>query len=143
MNLNINADTIIIIQVEHTITEQTHDGLDLVELMIKQCIAESLVEKGLSPKSTEMIQATYDNMVAASITKGASNAVEARIYAENPNEIFIPSPGLLQYVNFGDANEHWRRVDSWVRITKALYSVLSHTTDSGLGGDWDVDNFFF
>lgn len=114
MRLNNSADTTS--QVEHTITEQTHDGLDLVELMIKQSIAEHLVEKGLAPESTDMMQTTYDAMVVAAISKGATNAVEARIYAENPNENFIPSPGLLQHVYFGDMSQIWRRVDSWVRI---------------------------
>lgn len=107
-------------QVEHTITEEIHDGLDIVELMIKQSIAECLVEKGLTSNSAEMTQATYDEMVGASTSKGTSHAIEARIYAENPYEGFIPSPGLLQYVSFGVDNKAWRRVDSWVRIHQSL-----------------------
>lgn len=96
------------IQVEHAITEAIHPGLDLVEMMLTQGIAQRSEAKGLDHASQSMTQAIYDkNLLASRI-----HAIEARVYCENPSEGFKPSPGVLQFVEF--PQENWLRVDSWV-----------------------------
>ncbi|KAH9475545.1 Putative urea carboxylase [Psilocybe cubensis] len=102
------------IQVEHPVTEQIHPGLDLVELMIKQGLEESSSNKGFLSSSAEMQQATYDNFVAQGVNQGCSHAIESRIYAENPYEGFVPSPGLVQYASINELDYDWLRIDSWV-----------------------------
>ncbi|KAG1727747.1 allophanate hydrolase subunit 2-domain-containing protein [Suillus paluster] len=96
------------IQVEHAITEAIHPGLDLVEMMIAQGIAQRSEARGLDHTTQSMTQAIYDkNLVESRI-----HAIEARVYCENPSESFKPSPGILQLVEFPE--EDWLRVDSWV-----------------------------
>ena len=96
------------LQVEHPVTEVTHPGLDIVELMILQ----GLVQResplgGLPPEKLD--QEKFG---------GASglHAIELRVYCENPTAGFQPSPGVIQHVSFpnGDGWE-WLRVDSWIR----------------------------
>lgn len=65
------------IQVEHPVTELT-TGIDIVEQQIK--IAEGMP---LSFQQPDIIQ--------------RGHAIECRIYAEDPAQHFLPSPGLLQY----------------------------------------------
>ncbi len=89
-------------KVEHPVTEEIHGGLDLVELMINQAIAQSDTGSGLSSDSLEMQQVTYDTLHENSRAAGRSHAIEGRIYAENPYEGFVPSPGLLQQVSFAE-----------------------------------------
>ena len=101
-------------KVEHPVTEEIHGGLDLVELMINQSIAQSDTGSGLPSDSPEMRQATYDNLYEKSTAAGRSHAIEGRIYAENPYEGFVPSPGLLQHVSFAENEADWLRVDTWV-----------------------------
>lgn len=98
------------LQVEHPVTEAIHPGLDLVELMIRQGIAQHASAPssgGLTP--TELNQAHYD------IDSPSTHAVEVRVYCENPSAGFKPAPGVLQYVHFpsGDGWE-WLRTDTWV-----------------------------
>ncbi|PPQ75558.1 hypothetical protein CVT26_012381 [Gymnopilus dilepis] len=108
------------IQVEHPVTEEVHPGLDIVELMIKQGIAEHSLGKGLAPSSSEMQQSTYNDLYEVGKARGRSHAMEGRIYAENPYKDFAPSPGLLQYVDWGGMQEDWLRVDSWVDTGMAI-----------------------
>jgi urea carboxylase len=100
-------------KVEHAITEVTHGGLDLIELMIKQAIAQGTADRGLHPDSPEMQQSTYHDLFIKSARAGMSSAIEGRIYSENPYEGFVPSTGLLQHVSFGK-EQKWLRVDTWV-----------------------------
>ncbi|KAG2148952.1 allophanate hydrolase subunit 2-domain-containing protein [Suillus clintonianus] len=96
------------IQVEHAITEAIHPGLDLVEMMLAQGIAQRSEARGLDRTAQSMTQAIYDkNLVESRI-----HAIETRVYCENPSEGFKPSPGILQLVEF--PKENWLRVDSWV-----------------------------
>ncbi|TFK35167.1 allophanate hydrolase subunit 2-domain-containing protein [Crucibulum laeve] len=99
------------IQVEHPITEATHPGLDLVRLMIQQGISERKYGYGLKPESEEMQQATYN---ALRVGGGSIYSIEGRIYAENPVEQFVPSPGLLQLVDLPSERHDWLRIESWV-----------------------------
>lgn len=107
-------------KVEHPITELTHGGLDLIELMIKQAIAQGTADRGLHPNSPEMQQRTYQDLFIKSIREGISSAIEARIYSENPYEGFIPSTGLLQHVSFGE-EQKWLRVDTWVCYRTSIF----------------------
>ncbi|POR35540.1 Putative urea carboxylase [Tolypocladium paradoxum] len=103
------------LQVEHGITELRF-GIDLVELMLRQ--AQQPLD--------------LDNFKSLAPT-GA--AIEARVYAENPLKNHMPSPGQLQYVQFGSAPGS--RVDTWVQTgtnVSLLYDpllakVMVHASD--------------
>ncbi len=78
------------LQVEHPVTESVF-GIDLVEWMIRQAAGELVLPAQ-----------------EALVPKGAS--VEVRLYAENPQQDFRPSTGLLTEVSFPvDV-----RVDGWI-----------------------------
>ncbi|KAH7886782.1 allophanate hydrolase subunit 2-domain-containing protein [Phlebopus sp. FC_14] len=96
------------IQVEHPITETIHPGLDLVELMIAQGIAQQTSGLGLNLASPTLSQGVFDRNLA----NGSLHAIEARIYCENPADGFRPCPGVLQEVQF--PTEDWLRVDHWI-----------------------------
>lgn len=91
------------LQVEHCVTEEV-TGVDLVEWMIKQAAAEmpDLESLTISPEGT---------------------AIQARVYAEDPNKEFQPSSGLLTEVRFPENV----RVDSWIETStevSAFYDPL-------------------
>lgn len=78
------------LQVEHPVTEAVF-GVDLVEWMVRQAAGEDVL-----------------GQAGALMPKGA--AIEARVYAENPNAGFRPSAGRLTCVAFPkDA-----RIDGWI-----------------------------
>lgn len=76
------------LQVEHPITEMV-TGEDLVEWQLRVAAGQPL------PLTQEQISTT-------------GHAFEARIYAENPNNLFLPSTGSLEQLNFPSANEFCR-----------------------------------
>ncbi len=80
------------IQVEHPITEMT-TGYDLIKLQLKVAFGEplNLKQEDIKPR-------------------GAS--IEARIYAENPLQNFLPSPGKIYLVKEPELN--WVRIDSGI-----------------------------
>ena len=78
------------LQVEHGVTEQI-TGVDLVEWMIRGAAGDL---------------AFLDSWTGA--TSGA--AIQARIYAEDPDQNFRPSSGVLSQVRFPPAT----RVETWV-----------------------------
>ncbi|KAK2795205.1 hypothetical protein FQN52_006135 [Onygenales sp. PD_12] len=80
------------LQVEHPVTEMV-TGQDLVHWQL-------LVAEG-SP-----LPLTQDEIEAIMSTKG--HAIEARIYAENPDQGFIPDSGRLLYVRTPQATENVR-----------------------------------
>ncbi len=91
------------LQVEHCVTEEV-TGVDLVEWMIKQAADE------MPDLDTIEINAS-----------GA--AIQARVYAEDPNKDFQPSSGLLTEVSFPET----ARVDSWIETStevSAFYDPL-------------------
>ncbi|MFI5322195.1 MAG: acetyl-CoA carboxylase biotin carboxylase subunit [Thermodesulfobacteriota bacterium] len=67
------------VQVEHTVTEMI-TGFDIVKWMIRIAAGEMLP---FEQKSLVM--------------KG--HALECRVYAENPETNFLPSPGVIEYLN--------------------------------------------
>ena len=78
------------LQVEHGVTELV-SGIDLVEWMIRLA---------LDPDWTMP--------AAAPAPKGC--AIQARVYAEDPNHNFRPSSGLLTQASFPE----WTRCDGWI-----------------------------
>ena len=82
------------LQVEHGVTEQVF-GIDLVEWMVKLAADEledlDLLEPGL---------------------KSQGHAIQARLYAEDPNKDFQPCAGLLSEVYFPQQEN--LRIDHWL-----------------------------
>ena len=78
------------LQVEHGVTEMV-TGVDLVEWMIRLSLDESWAMPSSAPEVNGW-------------------AIQARVYAEDPNQNFRPSAGLLTEAAFPD----WTRCDGWV-----------------------------
>jgi urea carboxylase len=78
------------LQVEHGVTELV-TGIDLVEWMIRLALDASWQMPAESPSPT-------------------GHAIQARVYAEDPNHNFRPSSGLLTEASFPD----WTRCDGWI-----------------------------
>jgi 3-methylcrotonyl-CoA carboxylase alpha subunit len=81
------------LQVEHPVTEMV-TGQDLVEWQLKVAWGEPL------PLTQEQVK-----------TRG--HAIEARIYAEDPDQDFLPATGTLRYLSTPDESAHVR-VDTGV-----------------------------
>ena len=91
------------LQVEHCVTEEV-TGVDLVEWMVR-----------LAAGTLEDLDLLQPNP--------AGHAIQARIYAEDPNKNFQPSSGLLTQINFSDNV----RVDTWIETStevSAFYDPL-------------------
>jgi acetyl-CoA carboxylase biotin carboxylase subunit len=80
------------VQVEHAITEAI-TGIDIVKAMIRACAGDPL---GIDQKDVKI----------------SGHAIEARIYAEDPDQNFVPSPGTI--VVYRPADGIGIRVDSGV-----------------------------
>jgi len=83
------------LQVEHGVTEEVYD-VDIVAAMINLAMGQ------LSDLSS-----------LESLTP-VGHAIQARVYAEDPNRNFQPCAGLLSYVNFPDNQLNTLRVDTWI-----------------------------
>jgi urea carboxylase len=78
------------LQVEHGITEMV-TGIDIVEWMARLALDES-----------------WEMPSTAPVPQGC--AIQARVYAEDPNHNFRPSCGLLTEASFPE----WTRCDGWI-----------------------------
>lgn len=82
------------LQVEHGVTEEVW-GVDLVAWMIKLAANElgdiQELKRSLTP---------------------FGHAIQARVYAEDPNKNFLPSSGLVSHVEWPDASK--LRIDHWI-----------------------------
>lgn len=107
------------LQVEHPVTEAVF-GVDLVGLMI------DLAQGGASALPAEL----FDAPLAP-----RGHAVEARVYAEDPDRGNTPSTGLVTAVALPDADGV--RVDAWIEpglevtpfYDPLLAKVIAHATD--------------
>ena len=84
------------LQVEHPVTEEVY-GVDLVEQMLRLA--------GQGPEGIARF------MASRHVPRG--HAVEARVYAEDPNHGGRPSPGLVTAVTWPSAGPGVR-VDAWI-----------------------------
>ena len=80
------------LQVEHPVTEMV-TGVDLVEWQVRVARGEKL------PLTQEQI---VERM------SGFGHAIEARIYAENPDKGFVPDSGWLEHVRLPEQNSEIR-----------------------------------
>lgn len=96
------------LQVEHPVTEMI-TGLDLVELQIRVAQGDKL------PMQKDI--------------KMEGHAVEARIYAEDPNNDFLPSIGKLWSIDIG----HWRSEDK---------DVGGYRIDTGVDDQSEISIFY-
>ncbi len=78
------------LQVEHGVTELV-TGIDLVEWMVRLALDETWQMPDTAPASNGC-------------------AIQARVYAEDPNHNFRPSCGLLTEASFPE----WTRCDGWI-----------------------------
>ncbi len=78
------------LQVEHGVTELV-TGIDIVEWMVRLALDDSWEMPAISPPP-----------------RGC--AIQARVYAEDPNHNFRPSSGLLTEASFPE----WTRCDTWI-----------------------------
>ncbi len=88
------------IQVEHAVTDMAAD-VDLVSLQLRLAAGEEID-------------------LPAVVDGRAEHAIEARIYAESPEQGFIPKPGLLARFSLPKAVEGHLRVDCGVREGDAI-----------------------
>jgi len=102
------------LQVEHPVTEMI-TGLDLVEWQLRVAAGERL------PRRQDEIAI-------------AGHAIEARIYAEDPDRGFLPSTGRIAYLGSPPPSEHVR-IDSGVRggdeISRFYDPMLAKLVASG------------
>jgi urea carboxylase len=103
------------LQVEHGVTELV-SGIDLVEWMARLALDDTWEMPELSPAP-----------------QGC--AIQARVYAEDPNHNFRPSSGLLTEAKFPE----WTRCDGWIAAgteispfyDPLLAKVMVHAADRG------------
>jgi urea carboxylase len=108
------------LQVEHPVTEQVY-GLDLVEIMLRVAAGDP------------------GALHEARLARPAGAAIETRVYAEDPERDWRPSPGLITSV-------HWPtgvRVDSWVEagteISTAYDPLLAKVVATAPDRDGAID----
>ena len=85
------------LQVEHPVTEMVL-GLDLVELQLRVAAGESLVDLlGVGRESN-----------GAGARKASGHAIELRLYAEDPEQNFLPGSGKLERLRLPEPSPHVR-----------------------------------
>ncbi|MBO3664869.1 urea carboxylase [Microbacterium stercoris] len=107
------------LQVEHPVTEAVF-GIDLVELMLR------LGRDGAEALPAELFTDLHEPR---------GHAVEARVYAEDPDRGFAPSPGLVTNASFPSGEGI--RVDAWIEsglevapdYDPMIAKVIAHAAD--------------
>ncbi|HSS06463.1 MAG TPA: biotin carboxylase N-terminal domain-containing protein, partial [Rhodanobacteraceae bacterium] len=85
------------LQVEHPVTEMVL-GLDLVELQLRVAAGESLVDLlGIGRESN-----------GAGARKASGHAIELRLYAEDPEQNFLPGSGKVERLRLPEPSPHVR-----------------------------------
>ena len=97
------------LQVEHCVTEEV-TGLDLVEWMVRGASAAAAGRWKIEDGAGDLPPSPIFHLPSPDRAAPRGHAIEARIYAEDPNKDFRPSTGLLTNVSFPEGV----RVDGWV-----------------------------
>ena len=87
------------LQVEHPVTEMV-TGLDLVELQFNVAMGHALPEHLIERNNTEQGKKAGSFMESSRGLKIRGHALEARIYAEDPDNNFLPQTGKLYKLQF-------------------------------------------
>jgi acetyl/propionyl-CoA carboxylase alpha subunit len=99
------------LQVEHPVTEMV-TGIDLVELQLRVAMGERLGDIDARPRG---------------------HAIEARLYAEDPDEDFIPQAGTVLHVAWPDGARVDTGIDEGTQITPhydpLLAKIVVHADD--------------
>ncbi|MDE0452772.1 MAG: urea carboxylase [Gammaproteobacteria bacterium] len=90
------------LQVEHGVTECVY-GVDLVEWMLR-------LAAGSFPPLSQLA------------SRPSGHAVQARVYAEDPNHAFRPTPGDVSHAEF--PSREGLRVDTWLRSGASVSSYF-------------------
>ncbi len=80
------------LQVEHPITEAV-TGIDFVRAQIEIARGAKLASTGLDASIG------LDTSVGLDFSRATGHAIEVRVYAENPDEGFLPSPGRITHLH--------------------------------------------
>ncbi len=99
------------LQVEHPVTEMTL-GLDLVELQLRVAAGEALPQEILQPSSCRVGKGERATPSGATLAQNG-HAIELRLYAEDPDQNFLPGSGRLERLRLPSPSRHVR-VDSGV-----------------------------
>ena len=87
------------LQVEHPITEAV-TGVDFVRAQIEIANGARLADAvGLAPSVGLGTSAGLDTSVGLDFSRAFGHAIEVRVYAENPDEGFLPSPGRMTHLH--------------------------------------------
>ena len=103
------------LQVEHPVTEAV-TGVDFVRAQIEIAIGARLADL----KAGTTNGAVSDSSGAVPTFKSANgHAIEVRVYAENPDEGFLPSPGRITHLRDAVGARHSRRQRGLRRVDGA------------------------
>ena len=92
------------LQVEHPVTEMVL-GLDLVELQLRVAAGEALPDLLSATSSTSRDMLREDGVPAF---EASGHAIELRLYAEDPEQNFLPGSGKLERLRLPSPSEHVR-----------------------------------